>query len=101
MLRDLPYLFQNPCGIDVNDKSSPRSLARSECRDNTVNVLGGGNDERDVLLLTDDLDYLFFDRRFIGEQVIAPMHHCPFKEHEVDVANWVLHQMLEELSLAA
>src|SRR5947199_7317878 len=67
MLGDLSHVFQDPCGIDVNDEDSSCSLTCPVCRDNAVNVLRRGNDKRDVLLITDDLENLLFHCLFVGE----------------------------------
>ena len=101
VLRDLPKLFEHPCGVDVDDQELAGTFAGPIGGDDAVDVLRGRQQERNVLLLLDCLEDRFFDCRLVREEVVVAMQHGAFEEEDIDVANRALHEILEEYSLSA
>ena len=98
---DLPELLEHPCGIDVDDQEFAGTFAGPIGGNNAVDVLRGGQQERDVLLLLDCLKDLVFDGLLVREEIVVAMQHGAFEEEDIDVANWALYEVVEELPLSA
>ena len=101
ILGDLPKLFENPCGVYVDDEEFAGAYASPIGGDDAVDVLRGREQERDVLLLLNCLEDCVFDRRLVRKLVIVALKHGAFEEHEIDVANRALYEILEEHPLPA
>jgi hypothetical protein len=61
VLRDLPELFEDPRGVEVNDQELAGTFACPIGGDDTVDVLRGRQQERNVFLLLNCLGDRFFD----------------------------------------
>ena len=101
VLRDLAKLFKHPCGVNVDDEDFAGTFAGPIGGDDAVDVLRGRKQERDVLLLSNCLEDCVFDRRLVREEVVVSMQHGAFEEEDIDVADWALHEIIEEYSLSA